>query len=68
MWEYLQSANTLNMVGCNWPAGKDIVFCLDRIQDIRLSSQTFESPEEFDPQEYFDGCIGESDSQSNQQE
>ena len=46
------------MVGRNWPAGRDIVFCLDRIQDIRLSSHTFEYPEEFDPQEYFNGCIG----------
>ena len=46
------------MVGRNWPAGKDIVFCLDRIQVFRLSSHTFEYPEDFDPQEYFNGCIG----------
>ena len=46
------------MVGRNWPAGKNIVFCLDRIQNFRLSSHTFEYPEEFDPQEFFDGCIG----------
>ena len=46
------------MVGRNWPAGKDIVFCLDRIQDFRLSSHTFEYPKDFDPQEFFDGCIG----------
>ena len=46
------------MVGRNWPAGKNIVFCLDRIQDFRLSSHTFEYPEEFNPQEYFNGCIG----------
>lgn len=46
------------MVGRNWPAGKNIVFCLDRIQDFRLSSHTFEYPEEFNPQEYFKGCIG----------
>ncbi len=46
------------MVGRNWPAGKMFVFCLDRIQDFRLSSHTFEYPEEFDPQEFFDGCIG----------
>lgn len=44
------------MVGRNWPAGKNIVFCLDRIQDFRLSSHTFEYPEEFNPQEYFKGC------------
>ncbi|MDD6784533.1 MAG: WYL domain-containing protein [Prevotellaceae bacterium] len=46
------------MVGRNWPAGKNIVFCLDRIQDFRLSNHTFEYPEEFDPQGFFDGCIG----------
>lgn len=46
------------MVGRNWPAGRDIVFCLDRIQDFRLSSHTFKYPEDFIPQEYFYGCIG----------
>lgn len=46
------------MVGRYWPAGKNIVFCLDRIQGFRLSSHTFEYPKDFDPQEFFDGCIG----------
>lgn len=46
------------MVGRNWPAGRDIVFCLDRIQNFRLSSHTFKYPEDFTPQEYFDGCVG----------
>ena len=46
------------MVGRNWPADRDMVFCLDRIQNFRLSSHTFEYPEDFDPQEYFNGCIG----------
>ena len=46
------------MLGRNWPAGYDLVFCLDRIQKFRLSSHTFEYPEYFDPQEYFNGCIG----------
>ena len=46
------------LVGRNWPAGYDLVFCLDRIHDFRLSSHTFEYPEEFNPQEYFNGCIG----------
>lgn len=46
------------MVGRNWPAGRDIVFCHDRIRNIRPSSHTFEYPEEFNPQEYFNGCIG----------
>ena len=40
------------LVGRNWPAGYDLVFCLDRIHDFRLSSHTFEYPEEFNPQEY----------------
>ncbi len=46
------------MVGRNWPANRDIVFCLDRIRDFRLSSHTFEYPDDFDPQEYFNGCFG----------
>lgn len=46
------------MVGRNWPAGRDIVFCLDRIQSFRLSSHTFKYPEDFNPQEYFYGCVG----------
>ena len=46
------------LVGRNWPTGYDLVFCLDRIHDFRLSSHTFEYPEEFNPQEYFNGCIG----------
>lgn len=46
------------LVGRNWPADYDLVFCLDRIQNFRLSSHTFEYPEEFNPQEYFNGCIG----------
>ncbi|MDO5447846.1 MAG: WYL domain-containing protein [Prevotellaceae bacterium] len=46
------------MVGRTWPAGKDILFSLDRIRDFRLSSHTFEFPEDFSPQEYFEGCFG----------
>lgn len=46
------------VVGRNWPAGRDIVFCLDRIQGFRLSSHTFEYPKEFSPQEFFEGCFG----------
>lgn len=46
------------VVGRNWPAGRDIVFCLDRIQDFRLSSHTFEYPKEFSPHEFFEGCFG----------
>ena len=46
------------LVGRTWPSGKDILYSLDRIRDFRLSSHTFEFPEDFSPQEYFDGCFG----------
>ncbi len=46
------------MVARKWPANMDIIFCLDRIRDLRLSSHTFEYPKEFCPQEYFEGCFG----------
>lgn len=46
------------MVGRSWPAGKDMVFCMDRMQHFRLSSHTFAYPMDFDPKAYFDGCIG----------
>lgn len=46
------------MVGRTWPAGKDILYSLDRIRDFRLSSHSFEFPEDFSPEEYFDGCFG----------
>lgn len=46
------------MVGRTWPKENDILYCLDRIQDFRLSSHTFEFPEDFSAQEYFDGCFG----------
>lgn len=46
------------MVGRTWPKKNDVLYCLDRIQDFRLSSHTFEFPEDFSAQEYFDGCFG----------
>ena len=46
------------MVGRTWPAGKDILYSLDRIRDFHLSSHSFEFPEDFSPEEYFDGCFG----------
>lgn len=46
------------MVGRKWPANEDRVFCLDRIRDFRLSSHSFEYPEDFKPKEFFDGCFG----------
>lgn len=46
------------MVGRVWPAGDDLLFSLDRIRDFRLSSHTFDYPDDFVPQEYFDHCFG----------
>lgn len=46
------------MVGRIWSSGIDVLFSLDRIRDFRLSSHTFDYPDDFSPEEYFDGCIG----------
>lgn len=46
------------MVGRTWQTRNDVILCLDRIRDFRLSSHTFEYPKDFDPQEFFDGCFG----------
>lgn len=46
------------MVGRKWPANEDRVFCLDRIRNFRLSSHSFEYPENFKSKEFFDGCFG----------
>jgi len=46
------------MVGRVWSLNRDMLFCLDRIQDIRFSSHTFQYPKDFNPREYFDGCFG----------
>ena len=46
------------VVGRQWPSGNDTIYCLDRIHGFRLSSHSFEYPNEFNPQEYFDGCFG----------
>lgn len=46
------------MVGRTWPVMNDIVFSLDRLRDFRLSSHTFEFPDDFNAQEYFDSCFG----------
>lgn len=46
------------MVGKSWSKGMISVFCLDRIQDFRLSSHTFEYPEDFNPETYFEECFG----------
>lgn len=46
------------LVGRSWTTEQDLLFCLDRIKDFRLSSHSFEFPEDFSPQEYFDGCFG----------
>ena len=46
------------MVGKTWATGFVTIFCLDRIKDFRLSSHTFEYPDDFDPQVYFQDCFG----------
>lgn len=46
------------MVARVWSTGRIVTFCLDRIRDFRLSSHTFVYPEDFSPEEYFDGCYG----------
>ena len=46
------------LVGRSWTTKQDILFCLDRITDFRLSSHSFEFPEDFSTQEYLDGCFG----------
>lgn len=46
------------LVGRSWPLGEDLLFCLDRIRDFRLSSHGFDYPEDFVPREYFEGCFG----------
>ena len=46
------------MVGESWSTGRRIIFSLDRIRDFRLSSHTFDYPDDFLPEEYFDGCYG----------
>ena len=46
------------MVGRIWTTVRDVLFSLDRIRDFRLSSHTFDYPEDFLPEEYFDGCYG----------
>ena len=46
------------MVGKTWSTGFVTIFCLDRIKDFRLSSHTFEYPDDFDPQVYFQDCFG----------
>lgn len=46
------------LVGRMWPSNNDIIFSLDRLCDFRLSSHTFEYPNDFNPKEFFEGCIG----------
>lgn len=46
------------LVGRIWPSNKDVVFSLDRICNCRISDQDFEFPQEFNPQDFFSGCIG----------
>lgn len=46
------------LVGRSCHSCEDRVYGLDRIKDFRLSSHTFEYPNDFDPQEFFNGCFG----------
>ena len=46
------------VVGRSWPGLQDKLYCLDRIRDFRLSSHTFEYPNDFSPEEYFRNCFG----------
>lgn len=46
------------MVGRTWTTKQDILFCLDRIRDFRLSSHSFVYPSDFSPIDYFDHCFG----------
>lgn len=46
------------VVGQVWASGERFTYCLDRIRDFRFSSHTFDYPEDFFPEEYFNGCIG----------
>lgn len=46
------------MVGRIWTTGKDILLSLDRFRGFRLSSHTFDYPNDFNPKEYFNGCFG----------
>lgn len=46
------------LVGKTWSTGFVTIYCLDRIKDFRLSSHSFEYPDDFDPQAYFQECFG----------
>ena len=34
------------------------IFCFDRIQDLKVTDRSFDYPEDFSPQSYFDGFYG----------
>lgn len=46
------------MIAQVWASGERFTFCLDRIEDFRFSSHTFDYPDDFSPEKYFNGCIG----------
>lgn len=46
------------MIAQVWASGERFTFCLDRIKDFRFSSHTFDYPDDFSPEKYFNGCIG----------
>ncbi len=46
------------LVGRSWGNGYDTIYSLDRIKGFRISSHTFEYPEDFDPKTFFSDCFG----------
>lgn len=46
------------LVGRTWPSEHTAIFSLDRIKAFRKSSHTFEYPEDFYPDLFFEGCFG----------
>lgn len=46
------------LVGRSWPGERDLIFCLDRMHNFRLSHNTFDYPADFSPADYFYGCFG----------
>lgn len=46
------------VVGKSTRSGHTSIYSLDRILDLRIDEETFETPKDFSPEEYFDGCFG----------
>ena len=46
------------MVGNSVYEDKIRIYSLDRVQEARLSEETFKYPKKFNPENYFKGCFG----------